>query len=583
MATTLASNAQWGSSPKIYFDFSYDKQRSGTTQQYKITVNCDPVTGDRYFGYPIYLEIKLAGTVMATKTLKAASPSRWSDPITYTTGWLDVPNKVTGTTALAIRIYSGSGSSRNTTYSYSLAVDPAPSTIAATDANIESTSTVTFDRKSSAFTHTLAYKAEGQSSYTNIFTKQSVTSYGWTVPKSLYALIPNDREITVTLRCQTYNGDTLVGTEYAEMTATTAESKCRPTISVTAEDVNSNTIALTGDKKKLIMGYSHVKVTATAEAQNSASITRTSLWCGVDHVSASTHIFTAPKRTTVMAAAYDTREYSSNDMAEGLSGISYVELTNNATAKRTSPTSDTVKITTKGNYYNGSFGAVANTLRLQVRYKPASRAEFETTDTWTEMTVTISGNTYTAEATLTGLDYTQAYSIRVRAQDKIHVYEGPLANAVYHNFTLSKGVPVFDWGEDDFKFNVPVEIEGCGNFPGDGWEPLNLTADFKVYDGAAENTPVYRKVGNLVEVSGTVSPTAEMAGSADKIKIGTLPEGYRPKTHLGIICQGSSTAFWHLHISTAGNITFSRYRNENGYAAATTTTWLGFHCMFFAN
>ena len=171
----IATDVKWGSAPTNLFNFSYEKQRSGTTQQYKITVECEPCDGASYYGYPLYLEISVNGSVAATKTLKGASPARWSSALTYTTGWINVANKTTGTTPIKIRVYSGSGSSRDTTYSYSLAIDPAGSLVAATDANIGSVSTVTFTRYNNAFTHTLAYKAEGQSEYTTIFTKQNIT------------------------------------------------------------------------------------------------------------------------------------------------------------------------------------------------------------------------------------------------------------------------------------------------------------------------------------------------------------------------------------------------------------------------
>ena len=114
---TIATDVKWGSSPNIYFDFSYEKKREGSTQYYRITVSCDPITGSSYFGYPIYVQIYLDGKSKATHTLKAASPNRWTSAISHTTGWLSV-SKTSGTTALAIRIYSGSGSSRDTTYNY---------------------------------------------------------------------------------------------------------------------------------------------------------------------------------------------------------------------------------------------------------------------------------------------------------------------------------------------------------------------------------------------------------------------------------------------------------------------------------
>lgn len=457
---SIATNVIWGSSPNIYFNFSYSKRRNGTTQEYDITVECKSLTGSSYFGYPIYLEISLDGTKVATKTLKASSPSQWSSAITYSTGWLKVTNKTAGTTGLKIRIYSGSGSTRDTNYNYTLDIDPAASKIAATDANIGSVSTVTFTRYNNSFTHTLAYMADGQTTYTAIFDKQNVSSYGWAVADKLYDLTKNKQTIGVTLRCQTYNGSTLVGTEACKMTATAAKDKCAPVVSVEATDSNDATFALTGDRKKIIKYHSDITVEAEVEERNGATIKSTTLKCGAKTFSGTKYTFTDAESIDISATATDTREYSTTDKLTGLALIEYIKLTANTIVKRTSPTADTVEITTTGNYFNGNFGVVNNTLGLQVQYKPKTKEAFDETDIWTEMTVTINENTYTAEATLAGLNYKQAYDIRVRAIDQIY-NDGPLANAVEHTVTLNKGIPVFDWGEEDFRFNVPIYSGGA--------------------------------------------------------------------------------------------------------------------------
>lgn len=457
----IASNVAWGSSPTNRFDFSYEKKREGAVQYYNITVSCQPCSGYSYFGYPIYLEIKLDGTTADTHTLKPAYPDQWTSALTYTTGWLSVPNKTEGTTSLSIHIYSGLGSSRSTTYNYSLAVDPAASKIGATDANIESTSTISITKYDSGFTTTVSYKAAGQSSYTAIWTKQKHTSYGWIIPSSLYSLIKSAKEIEVTLQCQTFSGSTLIGTETCTLTATTSESKCKPSVSVTAVDTNTNTIALTGNNKKIIKGFSDVEVTTTATANNSADISSVSAACGSTTKSGTSVTFSDAESATIKATAKDSRGYSNSATASGLSLINYIVPTITETISRESPTSDKVNISVKGKWFNGSFGSVTNTLKVDVRYKPKNQSDYADSDKYVSMTVNTSGNTYTATLSLTGLVYTNAYSIRIRVRDAIHAYNGPLAEPVYRNTELSKGIPVFDWGEDDFNFNVPVTIKGA--------------------------------------------------------------------------------------------------------------------------
>ena len=457
---TLASNAAWGSSPTLTFDFSYEKKREGATQYYRVTVTCDPCTGSSYFGYPIYLEIKLDSTTKATYTLKEASPAQWSSAKTYTSGWLAIQNKTSGTASLAIRVYSGLGSSRNQTYSYSLPLDPAASKIGATDASIERASTITITKYDAKFTTTVSYKAAGQSSFTQIWSKQTHTSYSWTIPSSLYSLIPNGREIEITLQCQTYSGSTLIGTETCELTATTLESRCKPIVSVSASDANAATVAVTGDNKIIVKGFSDVKVTTTATAKNEASISEVAVTCGSAKKTGASVTFTGAESATIKAKATDSRGYGVEKSATGLSLVNYIVPTIVEDIHRESPTSDKVIISAKGVWYNGNIGSTKNTLKVQVRYKPKSQGSYADSDKYTDMAVTVDGNTYTATAVLSGLDYTQAYSIRIRVSDALHEYNGPVAEAIYRNTEISKGIPVFDWGENDFQFNVPVGIDG---------------------------------------------------------------------------------------------------------------------------
>lgn len=456
---TIASNVQWGDNPKIYFDFSYDKKREGSTQYYKVTVSCQTVTGSHYFGYPIYLEFKVAGSVAATYTLKKASPSRWDSVITYTTGWMSVANKTTGTTPLDIRIYSGSGSTRNTTYSYNLDVDPATSLISATDANIGSTSVITITKYSSNFTTTVSYKAAGQSAYTEIWTKQSYTSHGWTVPDALYSLISGAREIDVELKCETYSSGTLIGTTYCDMTATTNATKCQPEASITAKDVREATVALTGNNRKIIKGVSTLEATVNSKARNSAKLVNTTVTCGSKKQVSTANPFVATfakaESATASSATKDSRDYVTYDSDE-LTLVNYIVPTANPTIARETPTSDVVNISLSGIWFNGSFGAVTNSLTAKVRYKPKGQASY--TAAYKNMTVVPNGNNYTASTQLTGLPYTDAYDVEIVVTDAVH--SGSIEPTIVKYDEVRKGIPVFDWGENDFAFNVPVSIDG---------------------------------------------------------------------------------------------------------------------------
>lgn len=446
---TIESGVQWGSSPKMYFDFSYEKKRDGSTQYYTITVSCRALTGSSYFGYPIYIQIFLDGIEKTSYTLKNASPNQWSAAITSTTDWLAVSNKTSGTTALSIRAYSGMGTTyAEKTFSYSLEIDPAASTIGATDANIGATSVISIDRKNAAYTHSVAYQfgslngylvnASGEISDSEV--KLSAVSISFPIPESFYGQIPNSPRDKCTLTIRTYSGSTLIGIETGSFKVTAAEDDCRPMVSGTVEDVNEATIALTGDESVLVKGMSSALCTMTAEARNSATLMSRTI--GGIAVEENERTIPNIELNEVIFTATDSRGYSETYKAL-LTMVEYVSLTCNVSAKRTDPTSGNVSLYIDGKCFNGSFGAEENA--LEVRCSVGN-------DEWLDLEPQIGDTSYEVNAILSGLDYQRSHRITVEISDKLM--------ALTKTVTVGKGIPVFDWGENDFSFNVPVWIQG---------------------------------------------------------------------------------------------------------------------------
>lgn len=442
---TIATDVQWGSGPNIYFDFSYEKKRDGATQYYKVTLSCDALQGSSYFGYPIYVQILLDGVSKATNTLKNASPSQWGSAITYTTGWLGVSNKTSGTTALKIRIYSGLGSSRDSTYDYKLAIDPAASTITCSTADIGSNPTIRISRASTSFTHTITY-AFGKLTGTIAEKTSSIGISSWRIPDSFYAEIPNAKTGEGTLTCTTYSGDTKLGSNTCKLSVTTDETKCKPTVSGTVVDTNSKTIAVTGNPDVLVRYRSKALCTIDAKLNKNADsmLTKT---INSTAITGDTLEIPNVEVGTFDFYAKDSREYH-NDDREVKTLVPYIVLTANVTAWRVDPTSGNAKLKIEGNYFKGNFGATDNALTVQYR-QGVDVGDVE----YIEVTPTISdNNTYSVTVDLSGLDYTKAFDFEVFVFDKL--------STVGKTVTIQKGIPVFDWGEDDFNFNVPVTING---------------------------------------------------------------------------------------------------------------------------
>ena len=76
---------------------------------------------------------------------------------------------------------------------------------------------ISLPRASSGFTHTLRYVFGGAA---ETIDTGVADGYDWLVPESLAAQIPNDPDGTGTLTCDTYNGDTYIGSEEIPFSAT---------------------------------------------------------------------------------------------------------------------------------------------------------------------------------------------------------------------------------------------------------------------------------------------------------------------------------------------------------------------------
>ena len=328
---------------------------------------------------------------------------------------------------------SGSGNGTLTTI-------PRTSSVSSTNANIGENITITINRASSSFTHTLSY------SFCNlkgtITTKTSSTSVSWKLPTTFYAQIPNSKSSWGTITCDTYSGSTKIGSSTCRFDVYVKESANKPGISATVVDVNDTTKALTGDENKLIRYYSKAKFELTASPKNSSTITtRSVFYNGTTYKGGSENSWIA-NFSEVVSGSYkftvtDSRGFS-NSLTVNKTLIEYVKLTCYMTVTNPTATGECT-INLNGNYFNGSFGATNNTLSVQYKIDEGE---------WTDTTITLTNNTYKATAKITGMDYTRAYSFYARAVDKVTTVETPVKYV--------KAKPIFDWGSDDFHFHVGV-------------------------------------------------------------------------------------------------------------------------------
>ncbi len=445
IGTNVLFTGTWGSGPAIPVEFSYSKYRSGANMVYRVFVEIKPVTGAHYFGYPIQVSSNIEGQVTTT-TVKNASPSQWSSSITFDSGDKTIANKTSGTTALTITL-TGVGASRGSqTYAYNLPIDPAMSPISTNDMAIGSTGTITIHRTNSNFKHSMYYKINGQSSFTFI-ADNLTTSCGFTVPQTCYDYMPSNKSyVGVTFQCHTYDaGGTYIGTTSCSINVWATYADCYPNATLQVKPVTART-ALTGSADVLINNDNGIQITATSSAKKGATIAKNVITNGSDTYNGLTKTLTSIKTGNFSFTATDSRGIQ-NTVSTSKTFVAYIRPTISITNPSVS-TGGVATFTIKGNWFNGSFGSQNNSLIIQYGYKETGSSDVYT---WNVATATTSGNTYSANVSISGLDYTKQYSFQARVDDKLY--------SAYSNEAQAQAIPIFDWGKDDFQFNVRTFVD----------------------------------------------------------------------------------------------------------------------------
>lgn len=298
------------------------------------------------------------------------------------------------------------------------------SSISATNAEIEGISVITINKQSNNFTHSLSYDFYGLTG--TIATNTWDSSVNFTIPTSFYAKIPNAKSGICTIWCSTYSNGTDLGATSTTINVSCNEAKCKPNVSATIIDTNNKTTPLTGDSSKLIRYKSTARITISAIAKNSSSITSKN----IDGASVSSYRdFLNVNKNSFSVTATDSRGFS-NTITKSATIVDYVQLTCNAKFARTNQTSSTVNLNYSGNYFNGNFGATSNTLTMSWKYREKGASEWIAGG---PLSPTISGNTYSGSIQCgTNFNYEKNYEFMVEFSDKIDTLNTGI-------ITLSKG------------------------------------------------------------------------------------------------------------------------------------------------
>lgn len=112
-----------------------------------------------------------------------------------------------------------------------------------------------------------------------------------------------------------------------------------------------------------------------------------------------------------------------------------------------------------------------------------------------------------------------------------------------------------------------------------GWQNATLKDG---YNAATTNRrPRYRRKNGIVYIEGALKNTAEIPGGTTESILFTLPVGFRPTQIQVLRAQSGGPIGWTLIVQTNGNVTFSRYGNEE-YINLPANSLLCTCCSFIA-
>lgn len=489
MAWTTLAATTWGTSPTIGTTFYYDMQRSGADMQYRVRVEISPlrVGGPSKFGFPIYLSVYLNNAAVTEGvTLKPSLPNQWNDVKAWESGWITVSNKTSGTTPLSIRLYSGSGSTRDQWYGYNLPIINAGTTLSFGTLTIGQPATITATRYNEAYHYTITYTL-GSASGT-IVEDSTAASVEWTPPTELLAQIPAAASASGTLRVDTYDGTTLIGRIDYAATFAVADDVV-PTIGsvVLSPSTASEWISATG---AYVQGYTALRVVTTAtpgEGATIASITITGdagSGSGADWTS---QVLTTAGNKTITITATDSRGRTATE-TRTITVLAY-----------NAPTISNVSFE-RGSYSGGTWTPSATGSDLKVSYRltlsltdQGNTADaaivIGTTQKWTG-TISASGQ---QTVYLTGVTPDATQTMTISATDLVGGATAlatviPTAKVLINkNFALNAlRIGGIAETKDSVEIDLPVKLH----------EPLGLDSggtDAANADGARENLVVPQK------------------------------------------------------------------------------------------
>lgn len=348
--------------------------------------------------------------------------------------------------------------------------------------NLGSAITISTNRASTAFTHTLKYTFGSLSA--NIATGVTA-SHAWTLPTSLGGQIPNTTSGTGSIICETYNGGTLIGTRTVSFTATVPNNTTfQPTVpALTVTDAATRPSGITS----YVQTKARIRVQSSSTAQAGASISQyrvTILGTNYTGSDITTGVINTSGSVSILVRATDSRGYF-REQTTSVTVVAYSppQLTKYIATR--SPNDQGTDLSTTISYSISPINN-QNTKQYRIRYKRADLS------TWTQLVSNTTSYALTDQANSATdvLSGDNSWNIEFMVKDSyaevITIVNVGTAFELINFNASGKGIAFGKVSESD-RFDVGM----LATFRGD------VTGPFQVIGSAADNPIRVRGISGI--------------------------------------------------------------------------------------
>ena len=436
--------------------------------------------------------------------------------------------------------------------------------------------TISTPRKSDSFKHKLYAIING---YKTLIADNVDTSYNWKIPLNLANYITETDKAVCVIKCETYNGDTLIGSKNVSMTLKVPINIIPLIVSVNVTEASQ--LSLEG----YVEGKSKLNVDVNASGVYGSVIkTITSTLNGVIYKGLSfiteTLDFNTNKNldVTVTDSRGRTNTTSVNITPMAYKAPKILKFNVNRCLQDGTLNDSGMYLKIDYSYEISSLNN-QNTKQVEFYYETSnSFATFKTlTSDYASSDSFVTENTFSLDT---------SYLLRMKVIDKftdVNAFVNIDTDSVTFDIHSSgQGIALGKASEEQdvldvnwlAKFRKRVEF-----YRDTPWINLTLDSAWTYYNNDVSNTPKYRVKGDVVEIRGQISPVTAHATSNTRETIATLPSGVRPSSDIYILCQGSDKSSWLFSVQKTGEITLSRY-GVSSNETVPLNAWLPFQATF---